>query len=511
MSRRTLAAFLSLLVSLSAACSKSPPPEEGVVSEKPEYGDELVMGSFHQPDVINPLTTHSTIAANLQDLIFDSLVDFADEKSDVKFLPALAERWEVSDDGLLWTFFLRKGVLFHDGVELTAEDVKFTFEQIAKMKRHAYRTHFKYVKSFSAPDRYIFRMELSRYDSQTIFPFVISIAPRHLLEGQDPRRTPFHRKPIGTGPFRFVSRNDEEIVLEANENHFRGRPWLNRFRLKVVRSPQAYIDLAVGKIDLISMVDEEYYQFLSRLPEIRVYRTRGAPFFYFLVFNTRKEIFRSSKIRQAIDRLIDRERLAALMPEEKVTVADGPLPPWRAEYKPSPPAGPLPELPPIRFTISADESELNRRIVAEIQSQLWKAGVQAEGKFLPITDQIAEFKRGNFDMILIRNPYLPWFLPYYDYWHSSEIGAGFNVFSYSNPLADEALDRVRFRPEGEERRQGYFDLQKVFREDPPAVFLFWRYLPFAIHKRFRGVLESNMINFKTYRELWVPKEEQKYE
>jgi peptide/nickel transport system substrate-binding protein len=500
------------LVSVGAACSKSPPPEEGVVSEKPEYGDELVEGVFHQPGLLNPLVTDSTVAANLFDLISDSLVTTDQEE---EIIPSLTERWEISDDGRVWTFYLKKGVLFHDGAELTAEDVKFTLEQIAKRRWHGFQTFFKCVKKFSAPERYLFRMELSRYDHALWGGLLLNIVPRHLFIGKS--LPPFDRKPVGTGPFRFVSRNDEEIVLEANENHFRGRPYLDRLRLKVVRSPQVYIDLAVGKIDLLGGIDEEYYAFLSQLPDIRVYRKRASPFLYMLCFNTRREMFRSPEIRRAVEGVIDRQKLTALPLQEKWQAASGPFPSWEDDrYLPLPDNDPEEarkilsrQKSPLRFVITADESELNRKIVGEIQKEFAAAGIRTSTRFLPLREMIEVLKKKDFDLALLRSVYDSRLFSSYPLWHSGEIASGINFSSYSNPAADRALDRIRFSPDEAERREAFREFQKVLREDPPAVFLFWRYLPFAIHKRFRGVLESGSGGYKMYREIWVPKEEQK--
>src|SRR5262245_48825353 len=96
-----------------------------------EFGGALKIGSFYSLTEINPLTTDSSLSANLLELMFDTLVR---PTPDGKIAPGLAERWEISPDHTDWTLFLRKDVYFHDGTPLKAEDVKYTYETLKNSK-----------------------------------------------------------------------------------------------------------------------------------------------------------------------------------------------------------------------------------------------------------------------------------------------------------------------------------------------------------------------------------------
>lgn len=104
-------------------------------------GDSLIIGHFLEPTILNPILTHSTISAALKGIIFDGLIKLND-KMEPK--PHLALSWENSPDGTRWIFHLRKNVKFHDGAELTAEDVKFTFDKI--MIHHSIARISAYVR-----------------------------------------------------------------------------------------------------------------------------------------------------------------------------------------------------------------------------------------------------------------------------------------------------------------------------------------------------------------------------
>ncbi|MBL7685241.1 MAG: hypothetical protein JNK65_04305, partial [Deltaproteobacteria bacterium] len=124
-------------------------------------GDHFVIGSFNKPGAINPLTTQTTISANLVDLVFDSLIDL-DENYQLR--PLIAERWTISEEGKIWTFYLKKGIFFHDGKELTAEDVAYTFQLVSKEKNQGYYYLFSHVLKMEAVDRYTFQVTLNEYD-----------------------------------------------------------------------------------------------------------------------------------------------------------------------------------------------------------------------------------------------------------------------------------------------------------------------------------------------------------
>jgi len=145
-----------------------------------------------------------------------------------------------------------------------------------------------------------------------------------------------------------------------------------------------------------------------------------------------------------------------------------------------------------------------------IQQQLLDIGIRMKAKPLPFPTMYENFLFARkFDASILsiisddpeRN---------YMWWHSSQIGQGFNVFSYKNRKVDELLDKGRTTLDREERRRVYHQLQREIYDDPPGVFLFWRDYLIGIHKRFRGVRLSPAGILNNINEWYVPKEEQKY-
>src|SRR5690606_22793503 len=164
---------------------------------------------------------------------------------------------EVSEDGKVWIYRLREGVKFHDGVELTAHDVVFTYG----VPRHPDYTgpragSFTSIERVEALDDYTVRFTLSEPDARFAMLATYAILPRHLLEHVPVAELGDYREfnvnaPVGAGPFRFVARvRGQYLVVEAFEDYFEGRPYLDRFTFRFVSNQSAgVLLLETGEID----------------------------------------------------------------------------------------------------------------------------------------------------------------------------------------------------------------------------------------------------------------------
>jgi len=141
--------FISILL---AAFAFHPSRPTSKIDEKPDNGGHLTIGTVFPIDIINPIISMSGTSAVLAEIIFNGLL-----KSDENFnaVPDIAYKWKSSENGLKWRFYLRKGVSFHDGRELTSEDVKFTYDLIKDPKYSGYFTsYFKLVDRINIIDKY---------------------------------------------------------------------------------------------------------------------------------------------------------------------------------------------------------------------------------------------------------------------------------------------------------------------------------------------------------------------
>jgi len=282
--------------------------------ECPSTGGTLITAIGDNPVSLNGIYANDGISGSVLSWIFNPLT-LGGENWGTQITGDLAESWSVSDDGLTWTFNLHKGVKFHDGTELTSDDVLYTFQTIQTSEADIapFRPRFyqgdKAIE-FEAPDAYTVVAHLSEPNASFFTDISVPIVPRHVLEGQDLREGPFNRQPVGTGPFKVVEWvTGESITLEANQDYFRGRPCLDKLIFRIIPDEQAQVNaLLTGEID-----------FLLNVPGASVAQFENNPDFTFvaadydsqfqIVFNMAKEQFQDKRVRQALMIAIDRQAL----------------------------------------------------------------------------------------------------------------------------------------------------------------------------------------------------------
>lgn len=231
---KKLAGIIALLAMIMAAMT-------GVASAE----KVLKIGVSKDPTNLNPILMQGVYAESLATSIFDTLVSFKESAKVAE--PLLAEKWEISEDGKTYTFHLRKGVKFHNGQELTAEDVKFTFEKTLDEKTASPNREFlKPIQKIETPDKYTVILTLDA----PYAPFLLALA--NPTVGIVPAKAVkemgmegFDRAPIGTGAFKFVEMiPDDRIVLVKNKDYFIAEPNLD----KVVYRPIPKLEVMAAEL-----------------------------------------------------------------------------------------------------------------------------------------------------------------------------------------------------------------------------------------------------------------------
>jgi peptide/nickel transport system substrate-binding protein len=260
--------LLIALLAASVAYAQSPSP----TAEAPEKGGWFVYGITSDITSFNPyLASNVETAKMIWNTLYNRVLTFNDK---LELEGDLAEKWEVSPDSKTYTFWLKKGVKFHDGKELTADDVEFTLNYI---KNPALRTVRRtYVKDIADDPKDATKVAFKKIDSHTFSvtyknPFCpalshwafICILPKHVLAGKDPNENEFaidHAKPVGTGPFKFESRkSDEHVTFAANDGYFKGRPNLDKIVFRIIPKLETLMnnleagDLDYGELNLVQM------------------------------------------------------------------------------------------------------------------------------------------------------------------------------------------------------------------------------------------------------------------
>lgn len=516
MFRRLPAGFLASLLIILLLVSCSP---------KKHPGGALRIGIFHEPTEINPLSTDSSISANLLDLLFSTLIRITPQG---EIRPEIAGHWEISPDRLTWTFFLRKDVFFHDGTLLDAEDVAWTYKTLLKSNHGGLAYTLKYLKEIETIDRFTLRLRLSRPDNVLWAGLnIFGIVPKNLMTN-DPEYRNFDKHPVGSGAFLFSQRNEEEIILSRNPSYFGEKPCLDHIVIRMLPSQTATINhLVAGNIDMIFLHNSEDYGVLKRLPEIRIYKN-WPPLLHFLGFNLQNDILKSSLTRRALNLAINKRPILDRALQGQGRLASGTIPENSPFFDPSIPSDEyqpvqalellkkdgwimdknksllMKDRKPFVFTALGFEGEVvSETALRMIQHQLREIGVRMNLRILPFHEWARKcFRQRDFDASMLMAVFRPLTDNNFNFWHSSQKEAGLNFSSYTNLRIDRWLEEARLSPDETNRARAFREFQKELHEDPPGIFLFWKDIPIAIHKRFRGIPEQNMESLTDLVHVW---------
>ncbi|OEF99386.1 peptide ABC transporter substrate-binding protein [Vulcanibacillus modesticaldus] len=328
--------FVVVLVAALTGC--------GVSQETSDGADDsvLVFGRGSDSVSLDPANVTDGESIKVTKNIFDTLLDYAEGSTEV--VPALAESWESSDDGLVWTFYLRKGVKFHDGTDFNADAVVFNFNRWMDKDNPYHQGNFPYygymfggykgdeghvIKEVVAKDDYTVEIRLNFpqgpfLSNIAMAPFAI-VSPKAIKEYGEK----IGEHPVGTGPFVFEEwvRNDK-IVLKKNENYWlEGYPKLDKLIFKSIPDNSArFMALQSGDVDLIDGVNPDDVTLAEKNPALKVW-LRPSMNVGYLAFNTEKPPFDNVKVRQALSMAVNKQAIIDAFYNGLAEPAKNPIPP----------------------------------------------------------------------------------------------------------------------------------------------------------------------------------------
>ncbi len=484
----SFSSLLLLVVFALSACTRSVSTEPGVVN--------FLIESM--PTNLDPRIGTDGQSERIDSLIFSSLVELDPQRNPHG---DLAEKWEVPDL-LTYVFHLRPGVKFHDGRALTSADVKYTFDSILNRSvTSPKRGSFSLVKSIETPNAATVIFHLSEPRAAFLWDIcrpAIGIVPAGA--GSD-----FANHPVGTGPFRFVSaQQDDNVVLERNAAYFRTPPKIVRIRFRVV--PEAIVralELRKGTADLeLTSLAPDMIPVLQSQPSIEVTEQPGSNYDY-IVFNFDDAALARREVRQALALATDREEINRYLLRGQARLADGPLPPNSWAYEPDKAhfgydpdqaerlldsAGfrPLSEKDGMRLkvTMKTSTEESTRLLGAALKEQWRKVGVELELKPVELATLFSDLTRGSFQLSTLRWIGANSDPDFFEYIFSSKKmpPAGANRGHYQNARLDTLIDQARIESDREKRRKLFSEIQKIVAEDVPYVSL-WYHDNICVHRK----------------------------
>ena len=269
--------------------------------------DQLVVAHKGLPLSLVPHTKSEVISISIQANLFEALVDF---DPTMKIRPLLAETWENPDD-LTWIFKLKRGVKFHDGSSMTADDVVFSLERAKSYENSDLKGNFVAVDSIVKIDDYTVKLRTKKP-----YPILLNklldafIVPAKALQGRTDQE--FEQKPIGTGPFRFLSLvKDRELRLARWDSYWGPKPDFGLLVFVPYTLPdEAEQLMRLGKVDIVSEINPTLAKQLEAKP-IKGFSIEHlpGPALRYIGINTRIKPFNNPKLRQAISLAVDRQLL----------------------------------------------------------------------------------------------------------------------------------------------------------------------------------------------------------
>lgn len=341
MKKRILTAAMTSLLAIAmllTGCSQTTqaPPTEPAKTEQPvqtpapepakEGPKQLIVGRGGDSVGLDPIRETDGETFKVTENIYDTLVGYED--GGTKVVPSLAEKWEVSPDGLTYTFTLRKGVKFHDGTDFNAEAVKWNFERWMD-KSHPYHNQDGYyyyndmfggykgdpnhvIKSVEAVDpgtvRFTLNYPLAPFiQNLGMSPFAIASPTAVQAAGADG----FTEKPVGTGPFKFKEwKRNDSITLEKNPDYWNaGYPKVDTLVFKAIPENTARLTALInGEIDLMDGLNPDDAETVQANSDLQLIQRPSMNIGY-IGFNVEKEPFNNPKVREAISHAINKPEI----------------------------------------------------------------------------------------------------------------------------------------------------------------------------------------------------------
>jgi peptide/nickel transport system substrate-binding protein len=471
---------------------EEPTPDQDAIDDR--RGGTIVLMGHHSIDSLSPDDVGRTVEWVAITQIHNALLELDPWYA---LQPVLAESFDVTDDGLEYTFNLHEGVLFHDGEELTANDVAYTFNYYRDPENAAITANnYASVESVEAPDDYTVVVTLEEQNAAFLTRAGQSfIVPEHHHSaiGEDA----YKNDPVGTGPYMLGEQRAAEYVeLLAFEDHFRGRPYIDVFRENVV--PEASvraIALETGEADssIWSLVNEDSLRFAED-PDFTTYVTSSLACNNFPVNHNRPQ-FAEKEVRQALMHAIDRDEIVDDLWLGMAVKATANLSPAlefyyepdvrRYDYDPELAAQMLDDAGwvvngnvrekdgvELAFTCAVTSGDQQRMPIAELLQEYF-AAIDVNMSIEEVSSPSQGMREDRYDMGLHNWTYggasgEP------DPSNVLRSGALNNFNHYSSAEMDELLERGLAAVDPEERREIYSEVQKLFAEDVPMLFIkYW--------------------------------------
>ncbi len=451
-------------------------------------GGTLLIALGNNPNNFDPMLSNDSASGEMVSNVFEGLYKY---DADLKPQPWLAEKIDISADGLTYTFTMRKGVKFHDGTEMDADAVKFSMDRIRNNPKSVGYADTAQIGDTKVVEKYVFQMLLKEpfapIPSRLTGRVGAVVSPTAVKTMGDEK---FNLNPVGTGPFKWGEwKQDSYVRVEKFDGYWRqgadgkALPYVDRIEWRIITEASARLTaLQSGDVHLSAVRDADLA--IVQKDANLVFKQQPGRGFQGLWLTTSRPPFDNKALRQALAFAIDREEVNKVIYEGNRPLSNGPIPPvfaWAVDstYKPytySPEKakqklaeGGKPTGYEFDFWISSGDS-LTQQLAELYQAQLAKVGIKVNiqaGDFNGVVIPKLQKAESNAYALGLTGSLDPdgsvssaWFT-----------GGSFNFFPYSNTQVDDLIKKGRATSNLEERAKIYKDVVKLIMDDAPYIFV----------------------------------------
>jgi len=506
----------------------------------PEQMGGTLRGNFNaEPQTLNPLTHKDLYARYVKEYILESLIDR--DPDTLQIVGVLADKWEVSPDGLVITFHLNPKAKFSDGTPVTADDVVFSYETIVnpKIDCRNLASYFEDCKGIEKIDDRTVRFTWKKpYFLSLDFSGGFDVLPRHVYQFTDPKEfNDINSTLVGSGPYKLKEwKTGQHIILERNENYWANRGSYDRVVYKFILEEQASVQaILADELDFLAVVPEWFVK-LGGLKDVQErfqllrYSTPLAGYSY-IGWNNARPPFNDARVRRAMTHLVWRDQILKYMMYDIGSVATGPFWPPSPQYdksiKPWPfdreaarrllkeagwedrnGDGWLENEKGERFEFefcSASGDQNTRDMVRVIGEEFRRMGIDMHVRLYEWSIFTVKLDNHDFDCVM-----LAWGGggveddPYQIFHSSQSTNRGSNYISFTSAEADRLIETARMTLDENKRNEMYHQLQQVFQREQPYTFMFDRQSLRLVSNRVKDARVHKMGMFPL--EWWIGKD-----
>ncbi len=478
--------------------------------EIPAQGGTINEGIVGTPRFINPLLAVSDADRDLTELVYSGLMR---PDGNGGLMPDLAESYEISQDGLIYTFILKPGLVWQDNQSVTSDDIIFTIQQAKDSQlKSPKRASWEGVNVERVDDRTV-RFVLNKPYIPFLENTVLGILPKHIWSGATADQmsfSAFNVNPIGSGPYKIskINRNSSGIVtsyeLSPNEKFALAKPFIENLTLRFYQSQKEMLDAyQKGNIENLNAIDPSILEKIKR-SDTSV-KTLHLPRVFGVFFNQNNaRLFTQKEVRQALNLSVDKQKIVSEVLLGFGEKLDYPIPPgtfgalreksrqggidqareilkkagWNFNeeskvWEKTTGSGKSKETIQLTFSLATSDAA-DLKATAEILKTMWEQmGAKVDLKIFETGDLNQNIIRPRKYDALLFGEVVGLDPDPFAFWHSSQRNdPGLNIAMYTNADIDKMLEDARTTADDEKRKQIYGQFQKQIEEDTPAVFLF---------------------------------------